>query len=384
MSDGDSAFVVDNRSEKGTQKVVDYLAKWCNAAERFDIATGYFEIGALRKLDGQWQKLDKIRILMGDETSKQTKSTILRAITDKLDESFEIEKDENHFMHGIPGIMEAIHSGKIEIRVYSKHKFHAKLYLTHVRPELAVVSSIALVGSSNFTIPGISKNIELNVRVDPQSQVKELQDWFEHFWEQGEDVSEDIFNVVERHVRDYDPFLVYGRSLEEYFRGRDATIGVWHQDERAVAEGNQKFSQMWWRLDQYQKDGYLNLLKIADTWDGAFLCDGVGLGKTYIGLMLLEKLAGYDKKRVLLISPKSVHDSVWKHELKDKLGHLSGPGGGIYSVKMTDFASDESHNWEFIKNYYDAIVIDEGHHFRNKEKSKRYEKLNQIINGGGK
>lgn len=382
MSGGGSAFVVDNRAEKDTEKVVEYLAKWCNAADRFDIATGFFEIGALRKLDGQWQKLDKIRILMGDQTSKQTKTIILNAIIDKLDESFDCEKDENHFMNGVPEIMEAIQSGKIEIRVYSKHKFHAKLYLTHARPELAVVPAIALVGSSNFTIPGISKNIELNVRVEPQSQVLELQEWFEHFWELGEDVSEDIFNTVERHVRSYDPFLVYGRSLEEYFTGRDATIGSWHEDRKEVAEGNQEFSQMWWRLDQYQKDGYLNLLKIADNWDGAFLCDGVGLGKTYIGLMLLEKLAGFDKKRVLLISPKSVHDSVWKFELEDKLGHLSGPGGGIYSVKSTDFASDSSHNWEFITNYYDAIVIDEGHHFRNKQKSKRYAKLNQIINEG--
>ena len=291
MSSGGSAFVVDNRAEKDTEKVVDYLAKWCNAADRFDIATGYFEIGALRKLDGQWQKLDKIRILMGDETSNQTKSTIMRAITDKLDKSFDSEKDENHFMHGVPGIMEAIQSGKIEIRVYSKHKFHAKLYLTHARPELAVVPSIALVGSSNFTIPGISKNIELNVRVDPQSQVKELQDWFEHFWEQGEDVSNEILQTIEPHVRDYEPFMIYGSALEEYFRGRDATIGVWHEDEEEVADGNQEYSQMWWRLDQYQKDGYLNLLKIAGTHNGAFLCDGVGLGKTYIGLMLLEKLA---------------------------------------------------------------------------------------------
>ena len=66
--------------------------------KQFDIATGYFEIGALRRMDGQWQKLDKIRILMGDETSKSTKSTILNAINSKLDESFDKEKDENHFM----------------------------------------------------------------------------------------------------------------------------------------------------------------------------------------------------------------------------------------------------------------------------------------------
>ena len=134
-------------------------------------------------------------------------------------------------MHGIPGIMEAIHSGKIEIRVYSKHKFHAKLYLTHVPPELAVVSSIALVGSSNFTIPGISKNIELNVRVDHQSQVLELQEWFEHFWEHDgtEPINEEILEVMETHAHEYEPFLLYGKSLEEYFIDKE-TIGpaVWH------------------------------------------------------------------------------------------------------------------------------------------------------------
>jgi len=30
-----------------------------------DIATGFFEIGSLLALDGSWQKLEKIRILMG-------------------------------------------------------------------------------------------------------------------------------------------------------------------------------------------------------------------------------------------------------------------------------------------------------------------------------
>ena len=39
---------------------------------RFDIATGYFEIGALLALNGKWEKLDQIRILVGDEVTKCT------------------------------------------------------------------------------------------------------------------------------------------------------------------------------------------------------------------------------------------------------------------------------------------------------------------------
>jgi len=162
-----SGFIVDNRPDENLGKVVDYLRKWCNASDRFDIATGYFEIGALRQLDGEWQKLDKIRILMGDQTSASTKSKILEGVRSELDHSFDAEKDSNHFMEGVREIVEAIGSGKIEIKIYAKHKFHAKLYLTHAKPELEVVPSVALIGSSNFTIPGTSKNIELNVRVDP-------------------------------------------------------------------------------------------------------------------------------------------------------------------------------------------------------------------------
>jgi hypothetical protein len=59
------AFIVDNSDEQW--KVAQYLSQWCELARALDVATGYFEIGSLLSLDGQWQKLQRIRILMGDE-----------------------------------------------------------------------------------------------------------------------------------------------------------------------------------------------------------------------------------------------------------------------------------------------------------------------------
>ncbi len=64
-------------------------------------------------------------------------------------------------------------------------------------------------------------------------------------------------------------------------------------------------SQLYPKLDQYQKEGYQALLKISDQFGGAFLCDGVGLGKTLIGLMLIERLIMYERKRVALFVPKA-------------------------------------------------------------------------------
>ena len=83
-------FIVDN-SEEGW-KGLDYLREWTEDASSMDIATGYFEIGSLLALDGYWQKLDKIRILMGDETTQRTRRLILKAhkeiMDEKLDNSF--------------------------------------------------------------------------------------------------------------------------------------------------------------------------------------------------------------------------------------------------------------------------------------------------------
>ncbi|MCB9453093.1 MAG: hypothetical protein H6672_16785 [Anaerolineaceae bacterium] len=60
---GGDIFIVDNSDDYW--KVIQYLQEWAQIAHAFDIATGYFEIGALLALDGMWQQLDKIRILMG-------------------------------------------------------------------------------------------------------------------------------------------------------------------------------------------------------------------------------------------------------------------------------------------------------------------------------
>src|SRR5437660_551161 len=100
---GGDIFIVDNSDEDW--KVAQYLQEWTQIAHAFDIATGYFEIGALLALDGSWQQLDKIRILVGDEVSKRTMPAFeyaLRLIAAKLDESIEEAKDKDDFLHGVP------------------------------------------------------------------------------------------------------------------------------------------------------------------------------------------------------------------------------------------------------------------------------------------
>ena len=60
MSDrgGGELFIVDSSVSGWTG--LKYLQQWTDLADSFDVATGFFEIGALLALDGKWQQLDKI------------------------------------------------------------------------------------------------------------------------------------------------------------------------------------------------------------------------------------------------------------------------------------------------------------------------------------
>jgi hypothetical protein len=152
---GSELFIVDNSDEDW--KVLRHLHDWCQISRAIDIASGYFEFGALLGLKDERQKVEQIRTLMGDEVSRRTRAAFaegLERVRARLDTSLETEKLTNDFLTGVPAIVEAIRSGKIACRVYGKDRFYAKAYITHAR--LEVVGSSGLVGSSNFTHPGLT------------------------------------------------------------------------------------------------------------------------------------------------------------------------------------------------------------------------------------
>lgn len=351
---GSELFIVDNSTEDW--RVLRYLRDWCGLSHTFDIATAYFEVGSLLALEEEWQKVDKLRILMGDEVSKRTKRAFEQSLIDlrsKIDGSLEKEKRKNHFLIGIDAIADAIRSKKIECRVYRKDKFHAKAYITHARMD--VVGSSALVGSSNFTFPGMTENVELNVQITG-TPVAVLQEWFEEHWDLSEDVTPDILRVVERHTRAYSPFDVFSRALQQYFLGHEETAGEWEK----------RRSRIFPILARYQQDGYAGLLKRAEKYGGAFLCDGVGLGKTFVGLMLIERLVVHEGKNVALFVPKAAKEPVWERELRKRLPDLFKGFANLRIYSHTDLMrSSMQDELDQIASQADVVIIDEAHHFRN-------------------
>ena len=372
-------YTVDNSSEE--QSVKNYLRDWCSVSKQMDIATGYLEIGGLLELDSHWQKLDKIRIILGNEVTKRTQAVIQEAVNAlllRLKNSVDTEQEKNEFLLGVPAILDALKTGKIECRVFDKSKFHAKAYITYFRDEyrnqfiqaMNIPAGYALVGSSNFTKAGLTQNIELNVQI--KDDVEQLQDWFNAHWEQGVDITEAVLEVIEKHCREYSPYDVYLRSMFEYFKTREETISEWENHDSVIYPG----------LAQYQRDGYNSMVEIANRYNGAFCCDGVGLGKTYIGMMLIERFVKKERKNVVLIVPASARISVWETTIKKYIPEILE---GFYPFKIinhTDLLLEKNANlMDQIAQQAEIVVIDEAHHFRNRA-SNRYRKLFDMMAQG--
>ena len=121
---GGELFIVDNSDEDW--KVQRYTHDWCQLNKQFDVATGYFDIGSLLALNGEWQKVGRIRILMGDYVSGRTRKACADASSENwkrikkgLDDSLEHANDANAFLAGVSGIVQALRSRKIECRASS-------------------------------------------------------------------------------------------------------------------------------------------------------------------------------------------------------------------------------------------------------------------------
>lgn len=345
-------FIVDNTAEDW--KALQYVREWCDISSAIDIATGHFEIGAFLALDGAWQKVEKIRLLIGGETSRVTANAIATA----LDNSIVVERQTGDaFLTGIDAVVDGIRSGKIEIRVYTPKKFHAKAYITHSK--LKVVGSAALVGSSNFTRPGLTQNVELNVKFQGP-EVVDLQDWYELHWADAERVNEELLSVLTHNARTFTPFEVYAKALHALTANVAPTDNSWEQSESVIYP----------ILAPYQREAFHALIEMSRRWNGGFLTDGVGLGKTFVGLMLTEYYAVRQRKNVLIMATKTGQDAVWNPELKEKLPELFGQFSNVLVRAHTDLTTNKGlDEIEHLAKRADVIIIDEAHNFRNHGKT---------------
>ncbi len=346
--------LVDNL---GDNTVLNALKQLLPFAQSMDVATGTFEIGSLLALDGLWQTLQKVRVLMGDETTRRTRQELIEALKVQSEFSIESEKerDDVQALTGLEAIRAALVASKVVARIYTRAKFHAKAYYLPTKNQPV---DYALLGSSNFTEPGLTRNMELNLFTTDKTQIDNLKVWYQKAWDEADLVNNELIKVIERHLRAFTPFEIWAKAIFEYFKGRETALTDWERSQ----------SVMYPVLSKYQQDGYRQAREIANKWKGAFVCDGVGLGKTFIGLMLLEYHVSRGEQ-ILLIVPKSAEESVWNRNIDRYLRphYHRALRQHLEIRKHTDFGRPgtiSKQDLDYYRNYCDVVMIDEAHHFR--------------------
>jgi hypothetical protein len=95
-----------------------------------------------------------------------------------------------------------------------------------------------------------------------------------------------------------------------------------------------------------------------------FCVTGVGLGKTFVGLTLMERLILHEGKRVVLFAPKAAKEAVWEPHLREYLRHIGGVSGGadfsnlaIFSHADLNRTGDFPESFRRITELVDVVIM---------------------------
>ena len=239
---------------------------------------------------------------------------------------------------------------------------HAKAY---------IFDHYSIVGSSNFTPSGISGNTELNILNKQQAIARDLREnWFEKFWNDPSvdlDYKAKLIDALDASKfgsKPYTPYQVFLKALYELFK-----------DDAIVGEGDRTALE----LASFQQEGFERAVKLIEKHQGCIVADAVGLGKTYIGLRVLDYYLIKDRRpghvpRALVICPAQLRDLVWIKKL-DEFGIKA-------DVVSQEAVSRKDFDFQRYQNY-DIVVVDESHSFRNSA-ANRFSNLSKLIITGNK
>ena len=264
---------------------------------------------------------------------------------------------------------------KLELRAHPSKKIHAKIYVLYPDNFNQYSQSMAITGSSNLSGNGLGitqdKQYEFNVKLDRYDDVKFAKDEFEQLWKESEGceiTSEDIKAAINRTYLkgDVPPYELYIKMLMEYYA--DRVLKTDSADPFDMPEGYTKYD--------YQMDAVIEGYQKLIRYDGFFLSDVVGLGKTIVATMIAKKFLienGYEHTKILVVYPPAVEQN-WKSTFKD-FG-IDKYAKFITNGSLSKVLDEEDYNY-WNAEEYDLILVDEAHKFRSHTTS-AFEQLQEI------
>lgn len=345
-------------------------------------ASGYFSLRPF--LDN----IGKVRVLIGIDVDKyiakatqqgklffgaeeEVKEEYLRKIRTDIETS-NYRKD---IEDGMYLMVQDLLDKKLELRAHPSKKIHAKIYVLYPDNFNQYSQSMAITGSSNLSGNGLGitqdKQYEFNVKLDRYDDVKFAKDEFEQLWNEAEGceiTSEDIKAAIDRTYLkgDVPPYDLYIKMLMEYYA--DRVLETDSADPFDMPEGYTKYD--------YQMDAVIEGYQKLIRYDGFFLSDVVGLGKTIVATMIAKKFLienGYEHTKILVVYPPAVEQN-WKSTFKD-FG-IDKYAKFITNGSLSKVLDEEDYNY-WNAEEYDLILVDEAHKFRSHTTS-AFEQLQEI------
>lgn len=368
-------------TNEGEENLLNRFSTLIKDTRFFDCLVGYFYASGFYSLYKSLEETEKIRILVGISTGKETLDLIQESkrevqqtlnlshkeikeeVSNQAVKEMETSKDSIEVEEGTRKFIDWIKSEKLEIHAYPAETIHAKLYIMTFKEGDREPGRV-ITGSSNFTKGGLMDNLEFNVELRRPEDYDFALNKFNELWGNSVDVSEKYVETIRTRTWLNDsitPYELYLKFLYEYLKEKinidtAELFDVYHPEN---------FMDL-----KYQKDAVRDAETKLKGYGGVFIADVVGLGKTYISAMLANQLDG----RNLVIAPPVLLK-------KDNLGSWPNVFSD-FGVRQTDFESIGMLNKVVDRGTekYKNIFIDEAHRFRT-ESTQMYEKIAQICRG---
>ncbi len=352
-------FLKKNPQVKNLDAVVGFLR-----------ASGYF---ALRPF---LDNINKVRVLIGIDVDKYiaraaqhrelfigAEEEVKEDALQQMKADIESSRYSKQVEEGILQMLQDMKDGKLELRAHPSRKIHAKIYILYPDNYDSDMLGCAITGSSNLSGNGLGiseeKQYEFNVKLTQYPEVQFAKEEFELLWQESEGVpitAEDIDGTIGgTYLRgDVTPYELYIKMLMEYFS--DRVLATDDTDPFDMPKGYTKYD--------YQSDAVIEGYQKLIRYDGFFLADVVGLGKTVIATMIAKKFLienGWEHTKILVVYPPAVEQN-WKTTFKDfgidKYARFVSNGS---LAKVLD--EDNYDYWN--ADEYDLVLVDEAHKFRN-------------------
>lgn len=339
--------------------------------ETFDILVGYFRTSGFKALCKEFENIDKIRILIGLSTDKQTVEAYQKSkqldfleshsntkdiFSKELEKELYSSEDNYDVEYSIRKFVEFLRSGKLELRAFPSRDLHAKVYISKFRKDDRDYGRV-ITGSSNFSENGLNSQYEFNVELKNSIDVKYAQEKFDNLWAMSGDLTETYIDTINDKTWLNDtikPYELYIKFLYEYFKEK------LEKKETLEIKPPKGFMKL-----EYQQEAVRTISEIVDKYNGCFLADVVGLGKTYITAMFMQNLPG---KKLVICPPPIIEN--WEDAINDF---------GVRSATVVSLGKLEHIKKKGYQDF-DYIFVDEAHRFRN-ENTSQYQLLHEICYG---